>query len=785
MTSSIDSLSSSLGPKLSQFTVRFFILPALVISGCAWAELPARQIPSQQIPKRLTLLAARSKNPAGWTALRRFAKSEPDPETEGLAWLTLGYREYAAGKFGPAIDDLRAAAETNFTLSDFAAYYEARAARAAEEPQVGTEALRDFSSRFSQSLLRTKALDLLAELLIESNQSAQAATLLLAEPGLHSSPRLLLRLADAQSESGKRVDAARADEEIFYRFPVSPQAAKTQVALFLLQRKLGSDFPKPTVAMRSGRAATLLRTGHFTDALREYTSLQEDERTSPLALNWNVARARCLFYLKRYEEAAGMAGAPMAGNSAEDAARLETLVNIRAHQNDESDMAAALDELGRLYPTSPSYGLALTHAGFYYARRGNWRTATPYYAMAASGFPSTPAGEEALWRSAWFDYLAGNEEGAAKAMAGFILRDPSSVHVPAALYWLGRMAQEHSASADAKAYFSALTNRYPQQYYATLARSLAPGPQPTTGAGQSVPSSASAVTISTLASSVIRAIPSLQGTMLAPPCAPMPTSGIMQGYQTLQALSLDDLSEDYLRFAIAAKPDNPWVFLALARRDYAEGRTTAALFAARRAVPDYQDFEFDALPREIWDYLYPRSYWITIRRDARANHLDPYLVMAVIRQESAFDPKAVSGAGAVGLMQMLPQTVNSRLRGSRRRMVIRRLENPAYNVRLSCHYFRRLLTAFGGNTGEALAAYNAGDVRVREWIAGNNFRSPQEFIENTPFADTRAYVEEILRDAVIYRQLLGGTARFASCDRSSPPLQKRPARRASRRRRRR
>lgn len=749
----------------------------LLSAACAGAELPAKNI-----SKQLTALAARAKTPSGWGALRRYAGSSQIHETQGLAWLTLGYHEYAAGKFAPAIEDFRAATATRFTLSDFAAYYGAKAARAAGKPEAGAETLRDFSARYPQSLLRTKALDLLPELLIESNQSAQAVKLLLAEPDLHSSPRLLLRLADAQTESGKPVDAARTDEEIFYRFPVSPQAARAQVALRFLQRQLGSGVPKPSVAMRSGRAARLLRTGHFTDSLREYTNLQEDKRTNLLALNWTVDRARCLFYLKRYEQAAGIVAAPIAGHPAEDAARLETLVNIRAHQNDENDMAAALDELGKLYPTNPSYGLALTHAGFYYARRGNWRAATPYYAMAASGFPSTPAGEEALWRSAWFDYLAGNVDGAAQAMAGFILREPASVHVPAALYWLGRMAQDHSGSADANAYFSALTNRYPQQYYATLARSPVAGPQATIQPGRSGPSSASASTISPRVSSVIRTIPSLQGTMLAP-CAPMPTSGIMQAYQTLQALSLDDLSEDYLRFAAAAKPDNPWVFLALARRDYIEGRTTAALFAARRAVPDYQDFVFDALPREIWDYLYPRSYWTMIRRDAHANHLDPYLVMAVIRQESAFDPKAVSGAGAVGLMQMLPQTVNSRLRGDRRRLMIRRLENPAYNVRLSCHYLRRLLTAFGGNTGEALAAYNAGDVRVREWIEGNNFRSPQEFVENTPFADTRAYVEEILRDAAIYRQLLAGSARFAPCDRSSPPLQKRPTRRASRRRR--
>ncbi|MGH9431115.1 MAG: transglycosylase SLT domain-containing protein [Terriglobia bacterium] len=765
--------------KSLHFAWRFILLPALLSLGCTRCAFPA-----QPIPKQLASLAARAKTPSGWGPLRRFAKSSQNAESEGLAWFTLGYREYAAGRFALALQDLRTAAETNFTLSDFAEYYEARAARAAEQPGAGIEALRGFSSSHPQSLLRTEAADLLAELLIEANQPAQAVDLLLAEPELHSFPSLLLSLGNAESLAGKPDDAARADQEVFYHFPISTEAGKAQVALRELRRRLGAGFPEPTDTMRSKRAATLFHYGRFEDALQDYTGLEEERRSNPLALDWTAARARCFFHLKRYEQAAQIVAAPMTGHPEEDASRLEILVNVRAHQDNENGMATALNELGKLYPASPDYGLALSHAGFFYARGGRWKAAAPYYALAASGFPSTPTGEEATWKTAWFDYLAGNVDGAAKTMAHFILRYPDSLRVPAALYWLGRLAQDGSDSVDARAYFSALSNRYPQQYYASLAGSLMPASREESPPAESAPPAGTPATLSTVAASVTRAIPSLQGTILAP-CALMPADGIMQPYQTFLSLSLDDLAEDYLQIAAAVRPVNPWVFLALARAHYAQGRVTAALFAARRAVPDDEDFEFDALPREIWDYLYPRSYWSLVRREARANRLDPYLVMAVIRQESAFDPKALSGAGAVGLMQMLPQTVNSRLRGRRRGIMIRRLEDPAYNLRLSCHYFRRLLAAFDSNTGEALAAYNAGDVRVRQWLDGNHFRSPQEFIETTPFADTRAYVEDILRDASIYRQLLGGTAHFASCERSFPPNRKHQLRRASSHRRRR
>jgi peptidoglycan lytic transglycosylase len=736
-----------------------------------------------QISSRLELLAARAKAPGEWATLRRFAKSSANPEAAGLAWFTLGYREYAAGRFAPALQDLRSAAATNFALSDFAEYYAARAARAAERPEAGIEALRNFSSRHPQSLLRTNAVELLAEVMIEAKQPAQAATMLLADPELHSSPSLLLELGDAETQARNLDDAAHTDEEVFYHFPVSPQAGKADVALRELHRTLGSHFPEPNIALCSERAATLFRYGRFEDALREYTSLLNGQRSNPSAFEWKVSEARCLFHLRRYEQAAAITAAPMTGHPETDAHRLEVLVNIRAHQDNQSAMSAALNELGRLYPASPAYGRALSHAAFYYARRGNWKMAAPYYALAASGFPATPAGEEAAWKTAWFDYLSGDIPDSSKAIANFILRYPASVHVPAALYWLARISRNHSDSTEARSYLSGLTDRYPQRYYAFLARHFMPPLQPGALSAKYSPSGKIDADHTPLSAAVTRAIPSLQGTEVVP-CVEMPASAILQPYRTFVALHLDDLAQGYLDIAAAVQPVNPWVFLALARADYAEGRTTAALFAARRAVPDYEDFEFDALPREVWDYLYPRSYWPLVRREALAHHLDPYLVMAVIRQESAFDPKAISDAGAVGLMQMRPQTVNSRLHGWRRRLIVRRLEEPDYNLRLSCHYLRRLIVAFGGDTGEALAAYNAGDVRVRQWLDGHTFRSPQEFVETTPFADTRAYVEYILRDREIYRQLLRGTAHFAPCDRSFPPRQKHPLRRVSRRRKR-
>ena len=114
-------------------------------------------------------------------------------------------------------------------------------------------------------------------------------------------------------------------------------------------------------------------------------------------------------------------------------------------------------------------------------------------------------------------------------------------------------------------------------------------------------------------------------------------------------------------------------------------------------------------------------------------------------------------------MQVLPTTASRSKRASRIRYTGTRLYNATYNIRFGCAYFRTLLEEFDDKPEPALAAYNAGDFRVREWMKGNSFRDSLEFLEAIPIHATRAYVEAVLRDADIYRQLLTGSAKFAMC----------------------
>ena len=108
---------------------------------------------------------------------------------------------------------------------------------------------------------------------------------------------------------------------------------------------------------------------------------------------------------------------------------------------------------------------------------------------------------------------------------------------------------------------------------------------------------------------------------------------------------------------------------------------------------------------------------------------------------------------------MEPATARSLARRAGvKRFSNRSLFQPAINLRLGAYYLRALLDQWGGKWEPALASYNAGKSRVNEWITWNQYQEPAEFVESIPFTETREYVEAVLRNATVYRQLYGSKA---------------------------
>jgi len=221
----------------------------------------------------------------------------------------------------------------------------------------------------------------------------------------------------------------------------------------------------------------------------------------------------------------------------------------------------------------------------------------------------------------------------------------------------------------------------------------------------------------------------------------------------LENAGMSDFAVKELQAAEGGNGAN-WASLEIARVYSSAGKYHRALQMLKRAVPTYYSVELSALPREYWEHLFPRPYWTDLRTYSHENGLDPGLVASLIRQESEFNPGAISHANAWGLMQLLPTVGRGEAKELKMRgFVQEQLLSPNINLRLGTRYLKEMIEHYNGQVEYALAAYNAGTNRVDDWMSNGKYRDIPEFVESIPFTETREYVQAIMRNAQVYRRL--------------------------------
>jgi soluble lytic murein transglycosylase len=731
------------------------LLRTLWLAACLSAMVTSASA-GDLVPATLLQLATRAANRGTWSSLRRYGRAQKDPEWRGWAYFLAGYYEYESESFPEAAEDLQQAAASGFSLADYAVFYQASATSGAGQSLEAADTLKDFATRFPQSYLRWQALELSAGAWLDAQKTQDAIDALTAEPEVRTRPTLALLLARAYQQANRLQEAARAFQEVYFAFPMSPQAQGAAEALETLRAQLGPAYPTPTDEIRTARGEILFRAARYDDALREFEGLRQTEPASPHEPRWQLGQARCLLRLRRTADALEALANHFATPDLE-AQRLALLVQVHAQQSDAGAITEDLKQLETQYASSPAYAEALSAAGDFYYRQVDWQEAASAYGRLFGLFPQNQHAREDGWRLAWCNYLLHNSK-APDAMRDYLQRFPDSARAPAALYWLGRTQEELGAVSEARALYALLGRRFAHSYYTRQAAArLAALP-----ADQGGPADAGAPASGSLAAMLapVLQLPAIPQSL---PCLSSSPRDAVRPVMILQALGLQDLADEYLKAAVAESAAPAELRLLLARMDAAQKNASGALLDALRIVPAYAQVDFSELPKEVWGFLYPQPYWRLVQRQARANRLDPYMVMGLIRQESAFNPRALSRANARGLMQILPETAARSHRASRMRSAARRLYDPVYNVRTGCAYLREMMKTFDNRPELALAAYHAGDFRVKDWLAKTSFQDPVMFLESIPIPATRSYVELVLRDAEIYRQLLTGSPRFAVC----------------------
>jgi soluble lytic murein transglycosylase len=626
------------------------------------------------------------------------------------------------------------AATADPLLGGYAQLYAGRALLELDRLPEAAEAARALVASRPTGALADAALWLAADAAEANGDAAAAAgflrTLVTQRPV--ALERVWLRLGRTSTDLAER---RRAFTRVYYDFPLTPEADEAADEMARLPGGLQSWSAAASFRANLDRAERLFTAKRYADARKAFAALKSLTPASDRP-RIELRLAQCDLQLKKYPAALAALTAYMklprplrseaeytyistlraAGRTAEYLRRVRTFAGSNA---DPAFIEEALNDLA-------------TH----FILDDQDEEAAEVFAEMYRRFPTGVRADRAAWRSGWWAYKAGKHAETVRVFSTAAVALRRSDYRPTWLYWGARARVQLGDLEGAAAAYRQVIADYRNSYYGRIAAT----------ALERLPEAVRAAGPTPLP--LARDLPSLVS-----PGAPPANADLIRTLLTA-GLYGDAVSE--LRRVQRETGASPVIDATIAYALNRQRLLRPAITAMRRAYPQFMAAGGEALPQPILGVIFPVDYWDLISQFATERRLDPFLMAALIAQESTFDAGIRSVANAWGLMQILPST------GARyaRTLGIQpfstaSLTNPEVNVRIGMAYFADLVAMFG-EVAPALAAYNAGENRVVRWLAERPGFERDEFVDDIPFPETQNYVKRVLGTAEDYRRLYRG-----------------------------
>ena len=479
----------------------------------------------------------------------------------------------------------------------------------------------------------------------------------------------------------------------------------------------------PELSLREGKLlATEGRTDRAIEILRSTAATTGADRIEALR-----SLAKVYQSAGRLEDAFATYRTAVAAGPTASMARFE-LASLLWNRDRDAEAATLFTQILAETPRHAKYETARYALARIAEQDGRLDEAVAQYRRVAEEGGQSDLAREARWRLAWMAYRRGD---LVAAEAGFVaLGAGSDKDRVASRYWRGRVLEQRGLASEGRAELAAVLSEAPDTYYGDLAEQrLATAPPPSDAPTPLV---------------------------VAPPASITLREYHWSRSVELRAAGMNGAAARELDALTRELPDGgerePYLLEAYTD---VESHTRALRLAHRLGG--------SLTPTTLAAYQYPRAYWSRVTAAADAARLDPYVVLALMRQESMFDPDAVSPAAAYGLMQLLTTTA-SRVAGTT--VEARQLFDPTMNVTLGTRYLRQLLDRYDGNLAKALAAYNGGEDAVAKWERRAPGAPTDEFVETISYRETRHYVKTVLSNYRRYRRLYGAPGEQRALDRA-------------------
>jgi soluble lytic murein transglycosylase len=478
---------------------------------------------------------------------------------------------------------------------------------------------------------------------------------------------------------------------------------------------LKSDIAKWTNEEKLALAGKLSRANRYDQALELFAQLPGD---LPAA---RATRLRALFNSRNYTQLLTETQATKLDDPA------LVLLRARAAWRDDKpqELLSGLTQVETNFPTSKEAAEAkVIRAKYYVTDSVDYAKSIENLAKAIDLGAHGNDGEN-LWNLGWTYTLWGKYDDALKTFDRYIRTYPDGDWKTNSLFWSAKIydKQGNTRMRDAKA--AQIVAEYPYSYYAYRAKELW---------------KATAAPLTD-----VRTFPDIDT---------LPEDAAFNTVRALQDVGLHRAAAREMKTLASKYPDNAAVQFTLADVYVRGGEPFKANGVLQRSFRHFVRHGGANIPRRFWEILYPLPYLETFTQQARARNLDPYLLASITRQESAFEPTTVSNAGAVGLMQIMPQEA-SRIAtaGGLGEITREDLFDPRTNIAVGAAEFSQKLAHWKGNQVLAIASYNAGESAVGTWIETTPLDDIDLFIEAIPYAETRLYVKTVTRNRNEYRRI--------------------------------
>src|SRR5258706_1978367 len=726
------------------FVIFGITAPLFLIGGCHTLQQTSQEWQARETLRSMTrggVLPAEA-------AVARIESDFPKTTAGALANIVHARIKINAKDFAGAASLLDVSAIRDYTvIGDYALSMKAsaleQASRRAEARAAYEQVVRDYpnSSRVRDSVLQD------ARLFMQDGTATAIPVALKRLSGKDDAAAMLLT-AKAYEQSGISTGALASYRRIYFFAPASAEAAEAAASITRLSSSTAAANPEEALA----RAQKLLAAKRFGEAYDAYTNAFT---SFPASANGDLQarRATAAANARRFPDAANALNASPAPAGE---ARAEAIFNLALAYGRAKQWAQArstADELHRAFPNSSWATRAFVQVGQAAEDAKNATDASYFYRAAVNFYPGAAEVTPAQFYLAWQAHEGRNFAESARLLTEHLANyaDRNTDFRGKAAYWAARDSERTGKLAEARAIYQGLQSRYDANWYGYLAKQRLD----TMNRNGNVPPKEFPPD-----SLIGRAIANLKTVPWAQETAGAGEDERIAKADQLSIIGTDEWALDELGIASSAAPASPRVNLAIARIYRARGDNVQALNTLKRSYPDYSQMKPEEMRKDEWDTFYPLAYWDIISQSARAHSLDPYQVAGLIRQESVFNPRAVSSARAYGLMQLVVPTgiLTAKKYGVDRAVTADSLFEPRLNIQLGTAFFKDQIDKYG-RIEYVAAAYNAGPGRVVQWRATLPLEL-DEWAEAVPFRETRLYIQGVVRNTLQYKRLYDESGQF-------------------------